>query len=312
MRKEEFESQNAAKTGLGPYHVSSIQHRESSNQKPETGMDNQLFKKPFEHFLLPGLEKLPVIAFYARTRGWPFVIAWTHRIAGVILVIYVLIHIYTLSFVPIPEIYDAKMLLFGFFLFVILEWLLAVPVIFHALNGGRLILYEIFGTRNEATLFRWMFGLCMIYVTLHALLMTMANQTVSPTFFWLVVFILSGCLLIIVTSRIWGIEGAVGWKLQRMTAAFLLMMIPAHLLFMHLQPSIGHEANVVIARMQNIFIKFVDLILVISVLFHAGYGLISISRDYIKSKFVQKGLSLLIIFLLVVFGWIGVRVILII
>lgn len=275
-------------------------------------MNTPLFKKPIEHLLLPGLEKLPVIAFYGKTRGWPFVIAWIHRIAGISLVIYVLIHIYTLSFLSEPQIFDAKMRLFGSFFFYILEWLLAAPVIIHALNGARLILYEIFGARNEGVLFRWMFGLCIIYVMLHALLMVMGNQAVSAIFFWLVVLILSACLVTLVTSRIWGLEGAIGWKLQRITGAFLLMMTPAHLLFMHLQASIGHEANVVIARMQIGFIKVIDLILVVAVLFHAGYGLISIGRDYINSKFVQNGLSLLIIFILVVFGWIGIRLILII
>ena len=275
-------------------------------------MNTSLFKKPIEHLLLPGLEKLPGIAFYGKTRGWPFVIAWIHRIAGISLVIYVLIHIYTLSFLSVPHLFDAKMHLFGSFFFYLMEWLLAVPVIIHALNGGRLILYEIFGARNEAALLRWMFGLCLIYVMLHAVLMIMGNQAVSPVFFWLIVLILSACLVTLVTSRIWGLEGAIGWKLQRTTGAFLLMMIPAHLLFMHLQPSIGHEANIVIARMQMVFIKIVDLILVVAVLFHAGYGLISIGRDYINSKFIQNVLSLLIIFIFAVFGWIGVRIVIII
>ena len=238
--------------------------------------------------------------------------AWIHRIAGISLVIYVLIHIYTLSFLSTPQIFDAKMRLFGFFFFYLLEWLLAVPVIIHALNGGRLILYEIFGARNEAALLRWMSGLCLVYVMLHAVLMTMGDQAVSPIFFWLVVLILSTCLVTLVISRIWGLKGAISWKLQRITGAFLLMMIPAHLLFMHLQASIGHEANVVIARMQIGFIKIVDLILVVAVLFHAGYGLISIGRDYIKPKFILNVLSFLIIFILVVFGWVGVRLILII
>jgi succinate dehydrogenase hydrophobic membrane anchor protein len=273
-------------------------------------MNTSFFKKPIEHLVLPGIEKLPGIAFYGKTRGWPFVIAWIHRIAGISLVIYVLIHIYTLSFLSTPLIFDAKMRLFGSFLFYLMEWLLAVPVIIHALNGGRLILYEIFGARNEAVLLQWMFGLCLIYVMLHAVLMIMGNQAVSPIFFWLVVLILSACLATVVISRIWSLEGAIGWKLQRITGAFLLMMIPAHLLFMHLQPSIGHEANIVIARMQIAFIKVVDLILVVAALFHAGYGLISIGRDYINSKFVQNALSLLIIFIFVVFGWIGVRLIL--
>ena len=275
-------------------------------------MNTSIFKKPIEHLLLPGLEKLPGIAFYSKTRGWSFVIAWIHRITGIGLVVYLLIHIYTLSFLSEPRIFDAKMRLFGSFFFSLLEWLLSIPVIIHALNGGRLLLYEIFGARNEAALLRWMFGLCFIYVILQAVLMIMGNQVVSPIFFWLVVLIFSACSVTLVTARICDLEGAIGWKLQRISAAFLLIMIPAHLLFMHLQASIGHEANVVIARMQMGFIKVIDLILVVAVLFHAGYGLISIGRDYIGSKSVQNGLSFLIIFILAVFGWIGVRLILII
>jgi succinate dehydrogenase hydrophobic membrane anchor protein len=110
-----------------------------------------------------------------------------------------------------------------------------------------------------------------------------------------------------VTSKIWSIDGATSWKLQRISGAYLIIMIPAHLLFMHLQPSVGHEANVVIARMQHMFIKLVDITLVTAVLYHAGYGLISISKDYIKSGILQKGLSLLIIFIMAIFGWIGVK-----
>jgi succinate dehydrogenase hydrophobic membrane anchor protein len=275
-------------------------------------MTTSFFKKPIEQCILSALDNLPIASFYARTRGWPFVIAWMHRISGILLVSYVLIHVYTLSFLATPEAYDAKMKVFGFFLFIFLEWLLAVPVIFHALNGGRLLLYEIFGTRNEEALLRWMFSLCMIYVLLQAAFMLLGNQAVSPTFFWLIVFIISACLLMLVILRIRRAEGDLVWKLQRITGAFLLIMIPAHLVFMHLQPTIGHEAHVVIARMQNFFIKIVDLILVISVLLHAGYGLISISRDYLKSKLVQNGLALLIIFLMAVFGWIGVKIIIII
>lgn len=58
-----------------------------------------------------------------------------------------------------PEIYDARMKLLRLPLFVLLEWLLAVPVIFHALNGGRLMLYEIFGNRKDALVLRWALGL---------------------------------------------------------------------------------------------------------------------------------------------------------
>ena len=135
----------------------------------------------------------------------------------------------------------------------------------------------------------------------------MGNQSVSLILFWLTIVIISSCLVVPVTSKIWKIEGAISWKLQRISGAYLIIMIPAHLLFMHLQPGVGHEAYVVITRMQNIFIKFVDLTLVFAVLFHAGFGLISISKDYITSGILQSGFSFLVIFVLAVFGWIGIR-----
>jgi len=275
-------------------------------------MNASYLKNPFEHWVLPAIEKIPIFGFYARTRGWPFVIAWGHRIAGMLLAVYVLLHIYTLSFLVTPEIFDAKMKIYGFFLFSFLEWMLAVPVIVHALNGGRLILYEIFGSRSDRLMRMWVFSLTLIYVLLQGLLMVLGNQTVTPIFFWLTGFILSSCLVVLVISKIWQVKSAVTWKLQRISGAYMFIMIPAHLLFMHLKPEVGHEAGVVIARMQNIYIKLVDITLVIAVLFHAGYGLISISKDYISSRNFQKCLTFFIIFIMAVFGWIGVKLTLII
>jgi succinate dehydrogenase / fumarate reductase cytochrome b subunit len=274
-------------------------------------MISQILKKPYKRSFLPALEHIPLVSFYAKTRGWPFVIAWMHRLAGVLLTLYVLVHIYTLSFLAIPTGYDSKMKIFGFFFFTLVEWLLAFPVIFHAFNGGRLILFEIFGARNDRSMLRWVFGLSATYVLLQALLSIMGNQSVSLILFWLTIVILSFCFVVAVTSKTWNIDGAISWKLQRISGAYLLIMIPAHLLFMHLQPGMAHEADVVITRMQNIFMKFVDLTLVIAVLYHAGYGLISISKDYITSRILQSGFSFLVIFVLAVFGWIGIRLTLI-
>ena len=257
--------------------------------------------------ILSGLENVPVVSFYAKTRGWPFVIAWTHRISGLLMVLYIGIHIYTLSFLATPDAFDAKMKLFSFFPFSFLEWLLAAPVIFHALNGGRLILYEIFGIRNDESMIRWVLGLSAIYFSLLGLLMVMGNQTVSPIFFWLTIFILGVLPCYLVAAKVWNIAASITWKFQRISGAYLIVMIPAHLLFMHLQPAVGHEAGVVIARMQSIFIKFIDLTLVIIGLYHAGYGLTAIIRDYLKSGLLQTGLTGLIFLVMVVFGWVGIR-----
>ena len=266
-------------------------------------------QKPFERHVIQAVEKIPLVGIYAQTRGWPYVIAWGHRIAGVLLALYVLLHIYTLSFLTTPDIYDTKMKVYGTFLFSFLEWLLAIPVIFHALNGGRLISYEIFGARNDRLMLTWVLSLAVIFALLQAVFMIMGTQSVTPVFFWLTVFILGLCLVVLVATRIWQIPGAVTWKLQRISGAYLFIMIPAHLLFMHLHPAVGHEAGIVIARMQNFFIKLLDITLVVTVLFHAGYGLISISKDYITSRILTKFITLLIIFVMALFGWIGVKLV---
>ena len=269
-------------------------------------------QKPIERHIISAIEKIPLVGNYAQTRGWPYVIAWGHRIAGVLLALYVLLHIYTLSYLATPDIYDTKMKVYGTFLFTFLEWLLAIPVIFHALNGGRLISYEVFGARHDRLMLTWVFSLAAIYVLLQAVLMKLGTQSVTPVFFWLTVSILSFCLVVLVATKVWRIRGALTWKLQRISGAYLFIMIPAHLLFMHLQPAVGHEAGVVIARMQNIFIKLIDITLAIAVLFHAGYGLISISKDYITSRNFQKFVTFFIIFIMALFGWIGIKIILIV
>ena len=69
----------------------------------------------------------------------------------------------------------------------------------------------------------------------------------------------------------------------------------------------AHQAGVVIIRMQNVFIKLVDLSLVICVLYHAGYGLYSISKDYFPKKQYQLLSGFLITAVMVFFGWIGVK-----
>ena len=137
--------------------------------------------------------------------------------------------------------------------------------------------------------------------------MVMGNQTVSPIFFWLIIFMIGFLPSYVVASRIRNMAGSITWKLQRISGAYLIVMIPAHLLFMHLQPAVGHEAAVVIARMQNIFIKFIDLTLVVAGLYHAGYGLTAIIRDYLKSGLLQTGLTSLVVLIMAVFGWISIR-----
>jgi len=260
-----------------------------------------------DRFFIPKLEKIPVISMYAKTRGWPFILAWAHRIAGVMLVLYVFFHIFTLTALQAPESYDAKMRILRLFLFVFLEWLLVIPVIFHALNGGRLILYEVFGNRNTESMIRWLLGLAAAYILFVGLMMMMGNQVATPVFFWLSALFAALCVVYFLIIRICTSGASFSWKLQRITGGFLLIMIPAHMLFMHLNPTVAHQAGVVIARMQNVFIKLVDISLVFCVLYHAGYGLYSIIKDYFPNKQTQFLSGFLITAVMVFFGWIGIK-----
>jgi len=260
-----------------------------------------------ESLILRQLERLPYVASYASTRGWPFIISWCNRVAGLLLVIWVWLHIYILGFLCTPSAFDEKMGVFKWVIFALLQWVLSIPVIFHALNGGRLILYEIFGKRNDETMIRWMLALSAVYVALVGLFMILDNQSVSPFLFWLLILVISIVIAYGVAQRIWRSDHAIFWKLQRISGAFLLVMVPAHLLFMHLNPSVGMEASVVIKRMQSWFIKVVDLALVVAALYHGGYGLFSVLSEFLSSRVLKVALGCVITLIVLTCAWVGIR-----
>jgi len=243
----------------------------------------------------------------AQRRGWPYVVAWVHRIAGVLLVAYAGAHILTLSVLHQPERFAAQMRFFGFFLFVFLEWILALPVIFHALNGGRLILYEVFGNRRDDLLIRWAAALSAVYIVLLGLVMVVGNQAVSAAFFWLYTAAAAIGVTYIALSKIRRSGAGVPWKLQRITGAYLLLMVPAHMLFMHLNPSVGRDAEMIIGRMRNPLMKLVDLTLVLSVFYHGAYGLFSICQDYMPAGRMRIACGALIMGVMAWLSWVGIR-----
>ena len=255
------------------------------------------------------LKKIPYVAFYADTRGWAFILSWGHRITGLLLVLYVWFHLITLSALSSPGDYDAKMALFSSPLFVFFEWLLAIPVIFHAANGGRLMLFEIYGYRNDTAMIRWLFVVSGAYAGLLAVFMLLGNQSVSPIFFWLTAFVIAVVCGYALLAKIWRSGHSRFWKFQRATGVFLLIMIPAHFLFMHLNPAAGKDSAVIIARMQNVFVKIVDVTVVLAVLYHGGYGLFSVGRDYIVSRLLQVLMAVLVAAVMVLSAWIGLELI---
>jgi succinate dehydrogenase hydrophobic membrane anchor protein len=137
----------------------------------------------------------------------------------------------------------------------------------------------------------------------------MGNQSASPFIFWLVMIAGASILSYGVGSRIWRSGHSVFWKLQRISATFLLVMIPAYMLFIHLAPVASQEMGIMIPIVQKYFIQAVYLVLLAGTLYHAGYGIWSLVSDYLTSPTFRKGLALLVTLVMLVFGWVGVTTI---
>ncbi|HSB05575.1 MAG TPA: hypothetical protein VLK23_10305 [Thermodesulfobacteriota bacterium] len=260
--------------------------------------------------LLQIIEKLPVLSFYAKTRGWFYVISWLHRFTGIWLFFALMVHLYTLSSLQTPDVYNADGKMPVQPIFVFLAWASSLVVSFHALNGGRLILYELFGKRSDEAMTRWTFGLSVTYAVIVGLLMIMKNQSISAFFFWLMAFFSGVIAAYVVGSRIWKKRHSVLWKLQRISGAFLFTAVPAYLLFLYLNPVLTDGAGSGFVRLQNGFIRFAFLSLAMSTFYHAGYGLFSIAADYTSSRTVRTGMTALIIAVIAVLSVLAFRLIL--
>jgi len=244
---------------------------------------------------MPILERLPVLSWYAKTHGWHYVISWLHRFTGIGLIIILMVHMYVLSSLQTPDVDPAKMKVIVSPIFLFLAWASSLVVGFHTLNGGRLILYELFGRRDDADMIRWIFGLSAAYAALVGLMMVMKTQHVSAFFFWLMALVLGAIAAYVVASRIWKKRHSVLWKGQRISGAFLFITVPAYLLFSYLNPGETDGAQGAIVWMQNVFTRLVFLTLATCALFHAGYGLFSIVADYSSSVRTRAGMAALIV-----------------
>lgn len=258
------------------------------------------------------LEKVPFLSDLARSHGWHYVITWCHRISGVWAVAGLLFHIYLLSTLQMPGFYD-RMNLLSPPIALLLVWLAGLPVVFHALNGVRLILYESFGSRNDETMLRWTFGLTLLYATLFGMLVLLKNQNVLPLLFWplfLVWFLSIPAALMMacmVAAKLWQSRHALYWKLQRVTGAFLLVAISAYVISPDLNRGIVQDMPTLIPRMQNTFIRVVCLLFAVFALYHGGYGLFSIGVDYLRKRSFRRLYAAAVAALFAVFLYVALR-----
>ncbi len=238
-----------------------------------------------------GVSKWTIIAPAAkliRARGLDYLVCWGHRVAGILLAAFIIFHVHTLSLLKEPETYSKAMERLGSFPFPILEWALAVPLIFHALNGARLLLYEWYPTKDTSRGMRWMGGLCLVYLGLLAVFMISPSSDIPLGLFWLPLVCAALLLSYVTAKRVLAqVKSALFWGMQRISAAFLLVMLPAHMLLMHSVPDLARQPVVISSRLDNPFVLVLDLAIVIFLAYHMGYGLFSILSDYVPWRTVR-------------------------
>jgi succinate dehydrogenase hydrophobic membrane anchor protein len=273
-------------------------------------MESALKVTKAEASILSLIGRLPVLSYYSNSRGWSFLISWGHRLAGLMLAGYIFAHIYMLSLLLNPAAFDANMRFLDHFVFAFLEWCIAIPLIFHSLNGGRLILYELFHMREEELAIRSLVGLGFIYAAIVGYFFLNESPQISATLFWSIAFAISLLAFFLVIFKVWMTRNSLLWKLQRITGTFMFPMLIGHMLFMHMNYLAGHDSKTIILRMQSPFIKGIDFMFIVFLLFHAGHGLFSIIADYIKPGPLLRSLTLLIIIVMAVSAFFGIRLVL--
>jgi len=271
-------------------------------------MERALLSKA-EPYLISLMEKIPILSYYSRSRGWSFLISWGHRLAGLTLVGYMFAHMFTLCLLFIPGFFAAEMKLLHNFFFSLLEWALAIPVVFHSLNGGRLILYELFHVREDEIVIRWTVILGLLYILILGLFFVEESQQISAALFWSITVAMSLIALLLVLNKIWRTGNSILWKTQRITGACMIPIVLGHVLFMHMNYLAGHDSKTILLRMQDPFIKGIDFVFIIFLLFHAGYGVFSVIADYLKPGLLLKSLTFLVIFVMVISALLGIGIV---
>lgn len=91
---------------------------------------------------------------------WAYIL---HRLSGLALTGYILIHIYLVSGLHDKAAWGNEMEIFRNPLLKLLEWCLFSVVVFHALNGVRIFIIDYFdGARYQKQLFTWVLVLSVL------------------------------------------------------------------------------------------------------------------------------------------------------
>jgi succinate dehydrogenase / fumarate reductase, cytochrome b subunit len=90
--------------------------------------------------------------YRGKTGQWAFVL---HRVSGFLVFFFLLLHIVDVSLINRPHIYDEVHELYGNFFLRVFECGLLFALLYHALNGLRIVIVDFFpeGVRSHRTLY---------------------------------------------------------------------------------------------------------------------------------------------------------------
>lgn len=79
-----------------------------------------------------------------RYRGGPGMVAWAfHRISGIAIFAFLVLHVIDIFLVgAAPEVYDSLLRIYATPIGILMEWLLGAAVLYHALNGLRIVVMD--------------------------------------------------------------------------------------------------------------------------------------------------------------------------
>jgi len=163
--------------------------------------------------------------------------------------------------------------------------------------------------REDEIVMRSMIIIGLVYILIVGFFFVEESQQISVALFWSITVAISLIAFFIVLNKIWRTGNSILWKLQRITGAFMIPMLLGHMLFMHMNYLTGHDSRTILLRMQNPFIRGMDLVFITLLLFHAGYGVFSIVADYIKPGPILRSLAVLVIIVMAISAFFGIRLI---
>ena len=104
-----------------------------------------------------------VLTYRGRAGQWAWIL---HRVTGVGVLLFLLVHIVDTAFIGWgPELYNKAMALYRMPIFRIGEVFLAGSVLFHALNGVRIIIID-FWPETTAAHRKWVYGVGVVFAVL--------------------------------------------------------------------------------------------------------------------------------------------------